>query len=370
MSGLYTCCLRRNDFKASFIDGRWQRQEKRVESPHQGFSATTGICVKKAMMLHAMETAGARTKCQKMIVNMQRKRRDNHSEPLGTNKLVKKTKWSDTMQECQNTQISENRSTDAAKPGHSVMVPKTADHHSLVTALKDSWEVDSGFSEASPPASGRSSPCLSSCPTTVVALDCEMVGTGPGGCCSELARCSILDYHGNVLYDKYVQPCQPVTDYRTPWSGIQRRHLRNATPFVQAREEIMSILEGKVVVGHSIYNDFEAMDILHPCHMVRDTCTTRLLSRLAGFPRTRYPSLKILAGKLLNKKIQVGVRGHCSVEDALASLDLYKLVEGVWEQELQNNLRDNNAPHEPSFASSNHYMKDEYWPDDVTADSQ
>ena len=256
---------------ASFIDGRWQRQEKRVESPHQGFSATTGICVKKAMMLHAMETAGARTKCQKMIVNMQRKRKDNHCEPLGTNKLVKKKKWSDTMQECQNTQISENRSTDAAKPGHSVFVPKTADHHSLVKALKDSWEVDSGFSEASPPASGRSSPCLSSCPTTVVALDCEMVGTGPGGCCSELARCSILDYHGNVLYDKYVQPCQPVTDYRTPWSGIQRRHLSNATPFVQAREEVRSA---------SRYYLHLLFDSHVPCHSFLNTLYTMNTSEI------------------------------------------------------------------------------------------
>lgn len=74
--------------------------------------------------------------------------------------------------------------------------------------------------------------------TMMVALDCEMVGTGPGGRCSELARCSILDYHGNVLYDKYVQPSQPVTDYRTPWSGIRSHHLRKATPFSQARDQV------------------------------------------------------------------------------------------------------------------------------------
>ncbi|XP_039990200.1 apoptosis-enhancing nuclease [Xiphias gladius] len=329
--------------------------------------------LKKAMMPHAVENARARKKCKQKIIiaNKKRKRTDDHYEHPDTNKLVKKTKLSDTMQESQNTLNSENRSSDASKLGLSVFVPKASDHHSLVTALRDSWEMDSGFSsEASPPASGRSSPCLSSCPTTVVALDCEMVGTGPGGRCSELARCSILDYHGNVLYDKYVQPCQPVTDYRTRWSGIRRHHLHSATPFVQAREEILGILVGKVVVGHSIYNDFEALDILHPCHMVRDTSTTRLLSRLVGFPRERCPSLKILASKLLNRRIQVGKRGHCSLEDAQAALDLYKLVEGEWERELQNKLRDDNAPCEPSFASSNHYMQDEYWPDEVTADSR
>ncbi|XP_044048628.1 apoptosis-enhancing nuclease [Siniperca chuatsi] len=320
-----------------------------------------------------MDNARARKKHQQKIIigNMKRKRMDNHSELLDSNKVVKKAKSSNKNQESQSTLNSENKSTDVSKPGLSVSEPKASDHHSLVTALSNSWEVDSGFaSEASPPASGRSSPCLSSCPTTVVALDCEMVGTGPGGRCSELARCSILDYHGNILYDKYVRPCQPVTDYRTRWSGIRRHHLHNATPFTQAREEIFSILEGKVVVGHAIYNDFEALDMLHPGHMVRDTCTTRLLSRLAGFPRERCPSLKILANKLLNRRIQVGRRGHCSLEDAQAALDLYKLVEGEWEQELQNKLRGDDAPHEPSFASSNHYMQDEYWPDDVIADSQ
>lgn len=344
---------------------------KRNKATSWGLLSNYRYCAKKAIMLHSMENARTRKKHQQKIIiaNMKRKRTDSHNKPLDINKLVKKTNLSEAEQESQNTLNSQNKNSDVSKPGLSES--KASDHHSLVTALRDSWEVDSGFSsEVSPPASGRSSPCLSSCRTTVVALDCEMVGTGPGGRCSELARCSILDYHGNILYDKYVQPCQAVTDYRTRWSGIRRHHLHNAISFTQAREEIIGILEGKVVVGHSIYNDFEALDVIHPGHMVRDTCTTRLLSRLAGFPRERCPSLKILASKLLNRRIQVGRRGHCSVEDAQAALDLYKLVEGEWEQELHNKLRDDDAPHEPSFASSNHYMQDEYWPDDVIADSQ
>lgn len=66
--------------------------------------------------------------------------------------------------------------------------------------------------------------------------------------------------------------------------------------------------------------------------------------------------------------VQVGRRGHCSVEDARAALDLYKLVEGEWEQQLHAALTDEEAP--PSFAASNHYMQDEYWPCDVIAESQ
>ncbi|KAM4572861.1 apoptosis-enhancing nuclease [Odontesthes bonariensis] len=316
---------------------------------------------KKAMLITAMENARAR-KRHHHNTNFKKKmkRIDTPHDPLDTNKPTKRVKLCDSE--------LENQSTLNMKHEPSALLP---DHYSSMTGLRDSWEVDSGFcSEASPPASGRSSPCLGMCPTLVVALDCEMVGTGPGARCSELARCSILDYHGNILYDKYIRPCQPVTDFRTRWSGIQRHHLHNAMPFTQAREEIFSILEGKVVVGHSIYNDFEVLDMLHPGHMVRDTSTTCLLSRLAGFPRERCLSLKILASKLLNRKIQAGRRGHSSVEDAQAALDLYKLVEGEWEQDVQSRLRDDDAPHEPSFASSNHYMHDEYWPDDVLADGQ
>lgn len=77
--------------------------------------------------------------------------------------------------------------------------------------------------------------------------------------------------------------------------------IRLVSPLLQ----VLCLLQGKVVVGHSIYNDFEVLDVLHPGHMVRDTCTTHLLSRLAGFPSERCTSLKILAVRLLNRKIQV-----------------------------------------------------------------
>lgn len=318
---------------------------------------------KKAMLLCAMRAARANRKRQQKtnIPNMKVKRKD--TQPLDTHRLITQTKVKDGDQghQCLNsdttTEVSEHRPS----------VDKAAVHHSSAAPLRDRWEVDSGFcSEASPPVSGRSSPCLRSSSTTVVAIDCEMVGTGPGGRCSEVARCSILDHQGNVLYDKYVRPCQLVTDFRTRWSGIQRHHLRNATPFTEAREEILSILEGKVVVGHAIYHDFKVLDIIHPAHMVRDTSTTQLLSSLVGLPRRRCTSLKLLSSKLLDRKIQAGNRGHCSVEDARASLDLYKLVEGKWEQELQNNLMDD----QQSLASSDHYMQDEYWPDDLNAVSE
>ncbi|KAG8516314.1 Apoptosis-enhancing nuclease [Galemys pyrenaicus] len=75
-------------------------------------------------------------------------------------------------------------------------------------------------------------------PSKCVAIDCEMVGTGPQGRVSELARCSVVSYHGDVLYDKYVRPEMPIVDYRTRWSGIARQHMRQAIPFQVAQKEV------------------------------------------------------------------------------------------------------------------------------------
>lgn len=69
-------------------------------------------------------------------------------------------------------------------------------------------------------------------------MDCEMVGLGPFSFESGLARCSLVDYHGAVLYDKFIRPEGEITNYRTPVSGITPRHMEGATPFAVARLEV------------------------------------------------------------------------------------------------------------------------------------
>lgn len=171
-------------------------------------------------------------------------------------------------------------------------------------------------------------------PFKYIALDCEMVGTGPKGSISELARCSIVSYDGDVIYDKFIQPTRPVTDFRTRWSGIRWQDLRHATPFRQAQAEILKIMTGKVVVGHAIHNDFKALKYFHPAGQTRDTARIPLLNQKAGFPEHETASLKRLTMALFNKNIQAGRGGHSSVEDAKATMELYKLVEEEWERTL------------------------------------
>ncbi|NXK14899.1 I20L2 protein, partial [Herpetotheres cachinnans] len=174
-------------------------------------------------------------------------------------------------------------------------------------------------------------------PPKLVAIDCEMVGTGPGGRNSDLARCSIISYQGDVVYDQYIRPAAPITDYRTRWSGIRRQHMANAVPFSKAQREILRILAGKIVVGHAISNDFKALKYFHPKALTRDTSRIPLLNRKGGFPENVAVSLKRLTKQLLHKDIQVGKGGHSSVEDARATMELYKVVEAEWEQHLMLN---------------------------------
>ncbi|XP_029412472.1 interferon-stimulated 20 kDa exonuclease-like 2 [Nannospalax galili] len=174
-------------------------------------------------------------------------------------------------------------------------------------------------------------------PGKMVAIDCEMVGTGPKGRVSSLARCSVVNYNGDVLYDEYILPPCYIVDYRTRWSGIRKSHMVNATPFKIARGQILRILSGKIVVGHAIHNDFKALQYFHPKSLTRDTSQIPLLNRKASCPENVTMSLKHLTKKLLDRDIQAGKSGHSSVEDAQATMELYKLVEVEWEQQLAQN---------------------------------
>eukprot|EP00955_Chlamydomonas_euryale_P008765 93476-Chlamydomonas_euryale.AAC.1 len=62
-------------------------------------------------------------------------------------------------------------------------------------------------------------------PTPVVAMDCEMVGVGPDGVRSALARVCLVNDDGNVLMDSHVRPKERVTDFRTWVSGVKPEHL-------------------------------------------------------------------------------------------------------------------------------------------------
>ncbi|KAE9371220.1 RNA exonuclease 4 [Stipitochalara longipes BDJ] len=152
-----------------------------------------------------------------------------------------------------------------------------------------------------------------------IGIDCEMVGVGGEEDRSVLARVSIVNFHGTQVYDSFVKPKEFVTDWRTHVSGVSPKNMATARTFEQVQEDVAAIMNERVIVGHAIKNDLEAMMLGHPKRDIRDT------SRFSGFRKYsagRTPSLKKLAKEILGVDIQGGE--HSSIEDARATMLLFR----------------------------------------------
>ncbi|KAL8790384.1 MAG: hypothetical protein Q9195_006402 [Heterodermia aff. obscurata] len=166
-------------------------------------------------------------------------------------------------------------------------------------------------------------------PGKYIAVDCEMVGVGPDPANdSALARVSIVNYHGHQLYDSFVLPKEPVTDYRTFVSGITAGLLRSARTLEAVQVDVAKLLDGRILIGHSVRSDLDALLLGHPKRDIRDT------SRYPGFRQYsagRTPGLKKLAKEVLGIDIQRGQ--HSSIEDARATMLLFRREKDGFESE-------------------------------------
>lgn len=162
-----------------------------------------------------------------------------------------------------------------------------------------------------------------------IALDCEMVGVGPDPSNdSALARVSIVNYHGHQLYDSFVLPKEQITDYRTHVSGITPALLRTARSLEVVQADVAKLLDGKILVGHALRKDLDALMLGHPKRDIRDTSRYPAFRQLAG---GKTPSLKKLAKEILGVDIQGGE--HSSVEDARATMLLFRREKSGFDRE-------------------------------------
>lgn len=160
-------------------------------------------------------------------------------------------------------------------------------------------------------------------------MDCEMVGVGPNpDHDSALARISIVNFNGEQVYDSFVRPKEMVTDWRTHVSGVAPKHMAEARTLEQVQKDVAVILDGRVLVGHAVGNDLDALLLGHPKRDIRDTSRHQPYRKVAG---GSAPRLKILASEFLGLNIQDGE--HSSVEDAKATMLLYRRDKETFERE-------------------------------------
>ncbi|CAN8017520.1 unnamed protein product [Ixodes persulcatus] len=167
-------------------------------------------------------------------------------------------------------------------------------------------------------------------PTRVVAMDCEMVGVGPEGRDSVLARVSLVNAMGHCIYDKFVRTLEEVVDYRTAVSGVRPSDLEKGEDFYKVQKEVSEILNGRILVGHAVHHDLKVLFLSHPKRRIRDTSAYRPFRNMFG---GRTPSLKALSERILGVKVQEGE--HSSVQDAQATMRCYTMYRKQWEEDIR-----------------------------------
>jgi RNA exonuclease 4 len=160
-----------------------------------------------------------------------------------------------------------------------------------------------------------------------------------------LARVSLVDWNGNTLLDTFVQVPQRVTDFRTHVSGVRPSDItyKDSTPsqtlldVTTCRKKVGQLLEGKIVIGHALQNDFRALMLHHPKERIRDTARYPPLMKARGKNggKLRPRKLRDLVYEyVMGMEIQKKGQAHSSVEDAIGVMEVYKSVRDGWEKYL------------------------------------
>ncbi|SMR60153.1 unnamed protein product [Zymoseptoria tritici ST99CH_3D1] len=159
-------------------------------------------------------------------------------------------------------------------------------------------------------------------------------------------RVSIVNNRGETIYDVFVYYkksgrytiAPPPPHLRM---GVYEKDVlpsNGARPAKEVFDNVRKIVEGRIVVGHAIKNDVKSFprEIFEGVQ-IRDTQLLEEYRNHATDQINRMPKLARLAGVVLGRSIQ-GPE-HSSVEDAVATMDLYRLREGEFETTQKHPLK-------------------------------
>lgn len=175
-----------------------------------------------------------------------------------------------------------------------------------------------------------------------------MVGGGSDGTLDVCARVCVVDEHEAILYESFVKPLIPVTHYRYETTGIRPEHLRDAPTVKQAMRRVQDILlngeqsyssrgAARLLVGHGLEHDLDALGMDYPAHFKRDTATYPPLMKTSA--RLMSNSLRYLTRSCLGYDIQTGGHHH-PYDDCVAAMHLYKRMRAMSHLHLRGRPKD------------------------------
>jgi RNA exonuclease 4 len=162
--------------------------------------------------------------------------------------------------------------------------------------------------------------------SNILAIDCEFVGViVPPKIVKQsngLAHVAISDVWGNAVYQSWCIPNGQIIDYRTSVSGVRKKDICGAPSFDRVRDDVLSVIKGHTLLGHSIKYDLEALHLTHLNLPVIDTFDiSKEMGHQAG-----CLSLQTLCifYQIRNTSFQSGE--HNPLDDARATMDLYEVL--------------------------------------------
>ncbi|KAG9247659.1 ribonuclease H-like domain-containing protein [Calycina marina] len=168
--------------------------------------------------------------------------------------------------------------------------------------------------------------------TEKIAIDCEMMRSNIG---QVVGRVSVINYESKTIFDTFVCYPEPIIIKNTEekYSGISCDDIdpeKGALSFPEVQCHLLKLLSGRIVVGHDIRKDLNVISMNLPSQVQRLQGCRRYL-QFASRDAHHGPSLKNLAKEVLGRPIKQS--RVSSVEDAVATMELYRNAEADIEQE-------------------------------------
>ncbi|KAF8640507.1 hypothetical protein AX17_000169 [Amanita inopinata Kibby_2008] len=150
-----------------------------------------------------------------------------------------------------------------------------------------------------------------------------------------VGRVALVDYRGHIVFDKFVAPTLPVTDYRHSTTGMSEADLYSseAWTFTAVQQYIANLIKGKILVGHCLWNDLSVLGIPHSAAATRDVALYQPFRNALRTPQ-QVIGLQTLAWQLMCRRCQEG-QLH-PVENARVALDLYRSRAEEWESAISS----------------------------------